>query len=180
MRDSIRNIATDKLRRGVEPLTVHEWLMRQGCHFSEADALTGCKTTVPTRVRTPILSQILGVDVVKHDDEMTTEPDGETWWDYYQLANGRMCVYRNGVFEDWIQPGLDAGVEVMTVVAEDIKVGDFIFGEEIVKIDVDQKGIIATLGGSEDWVRVLAGASMEIGRKVQKDDDKWNGIIALG
>lgn len=45
MRDAIKRIAKDKLARGINPLAVHEWLMRAGASIEEADAMTGCRTT---------------------------------------------------------------------------------------------------------------------------------------
>ena len=55
--------------------------------------------------RIEILDEVKGVKVTAHDREYDT-PDGgndETVWDYYSLADGRRCVYRNGFFWEWLE-----------------------------------------------------------------------------
>lgn len=37
-------VAKKQLARGIDPLKVHEWMMRQGMSIEEADRVTGCVT----------------------------------------------------------------------------------------------------------------------------------------
>ena len=50
-----------------------------------------------------VLDEIKGVKVVEHERQYDTKSgnDKENVWDYYKLADGRLCVYRNGSFWEW-------------------------------------------------------------------------------
>ena len=52
-----------------------------------------------------IYDEIKGVTVTGYEREITPTPDGEdeNIWDYYTLADGRRCVYRNGFFWEWLE-----------------------------------------------------------------------------
>jgi hypothetical protein len=45
-----------------------------------------------------VLKEVQGVKVKGH----TREWGGDTCWDYYDLADGRHCLYSNGFFWEWL------------------------------------------------------------------------------
>ncbi len=49
-----------------------------------------------------IYDEIDGSPVVKREREYSGDYNDETTWDYYVLADGRVCLYRNGRFQEWL------------------------------------------------------------------------------
>lgn len=42
--------------------------------------------------------EVRGVKIARHEREVS----GSDTWDYYDLVDGRRCVFRNGFFWEWL------------------------------------------------------------------------------
>ncbi len=59
----------------------------------------------PTVGKIEIFEEIDDSKVVNRERDYSGDYDDETTWDYYDLEDGRRCVYRNGFFWEWLEGG---------------------------------------------------------------------------